>query len=353
MVIYSDAANNKYIGDCIYNFHNISYPTIPHLVGFPNSGISAELTAWLTASGGTFRTVLDQPSFETNAGVVKSMFLWGNSNDTIDDRYTFALDSLGTYVSGGSLNAGISILYNDVGCSFTDGTLNSAQNGQSPNAVLNVSEGSVGSGVSPIEGAPRGLQMQVAPPSTHTEIYWAGVSSALNKGLFVYQKNLQANTVNYAFWYGGELVDVNTNYNYYNQSIIFRSGLFFNRSGGVFVSEDAVNDATGGHRTSTGKSFLNTGEAQYTIACSDGQIPGPRWATDLYVFEDNPDIGNPAIGRVQNILVATGTFKIGEVVRINGSVFPDPDNGSNAWLPVSTWAGKTLLMRCYTSTPFP
>jgi len=65
------------------------------------------------------------------------------------------------------------------------------------------------------------------------------------------------------------------------------------------------------------------------------------------VFEDNDTLGYPAIGRVRNLLLAQGTYTIGKPVKIAPSVYPD--DGFNRWLPVGTFSGKTVLMRCYSS----
>jgi hypothetical protein len=70
----------------------------------------------------------------------------------------------------------------------------------------------------------------------------------------------------------------------------------------------------------------------------------------MYVFDNNPAIGSPCIGRVRNLLLAQGTYVIGMIVRIQGTVVPD--NGFNRWVAIGTFAGKTVLMRCYSSVDF-
>ena len=87
--------------------------------------------------------------------------------------------------------------------------------------------------------------------------------------------------------------------------------------------------------------------AQYPIVCADSQSPTSQWATDAYIFDDNNALQYPAMGIARGMLLATGTYTLGKPVKIQGSVFPD---GVNAWyLPVGTYASKTLLMRCYSS----
>lgn len=95
------------------------------------------------------------------------------------------------------------------------------------------------------------------------------------------------------------------------------------------------------------KTLLETGRATYAISCSDGQTPTSQWATDMWVFDNNAGLGYPVIGRVPNMLLGTGTYTYLKPVKIQGSVFPD--SGSPWYLPVGMYAGKTLLMRCYSS----
>lgn len=57
--------------------------------------------------------------------------------------------------------------------------------------------------------------------------------------------------------------------------------------------------------------------------------------------------GFPRWAGYGGMLLGTGTYTLGKPVKIQGSVFPD--GGSQWYIPVGTYAGKTLLMRCYSS----
>jgi hypothetical protein len=155
--------------------------------------------------------------------------------------------------------------------------------------------------------------------------------------------------VNPIFLYWGLLEDVNPNFGYYTQSpftyqihlrISYDSGTTFNT---VTSSLSAKYNYKSHYIVDAVKTLLQTGDAMYPIACSNGATPTGQWATDMWVFDNNATLGYPCIGRVPNMLLGVGTFTYLKPVQL----ITAPDAGSNLWLPVGTYGTRTLLMRCY------
>ncbi len=339
MAIYSDSIGNHFLGDCIYGNHRIDYPTISHLRAHPINTISSELTALCTTAGLNFRNVLPQADWDTGA-LGKSLLTFGGNSDSIDDRYCFNSTNFFSSGSNGGASGTHLIMYNDSGYTLTNNNLSIT------NAVLGLSNSNPPVATSTGTGTYNGNAFQ-SPQNTafNTPIYVVGCSDGESLALAFYQHQLNTNTWNMRFYYAGILEDINSNYNYYSQNSQSSSVLFSTIHVNNFTTTWGL---TGGHRISgAGKLLLTTGDAQYPIVCADGQTPTTQWATDMYVFDDNPSLGYPAMGKVRNLLLAQGTFTIGKPVRISPSVYPDA--GFNAWLPVGTFAGKTVLMRCYSS----
>lgn len=153
------------------------------------------------------------------------------------------------------------------------------------------------------------------------------------------------------FTYMGKLEDVNNNFNYYSAGVINHCILIYlymnnnlSFSSASLVGIDSSRSKQSHYIVSAQKELLQTGDAIYPIACSNGATPTGQWATDMYVFDNNPDLGYPCIGRVPNMLLGVGTFTYLKPVEL----ITAPDAGSNLWLPVGSWGGsRTLLMRCY------
>ncbi len=147
------------------------------------------------------------------------------------------------------------------------------------------------------------------------------------------------------FLYMAQLLNVNTNFNYYTQSDQKRY-IIINIKQSTFSALQSTSFASH-FIAGANKALLQSGRAAYGISCSDGQTPGSQWATDLWVYENNATLGFPVIGRAPNLLLGTGSYTYLKPVKIQGSVFPD--SGSPWYLPVGNFAGKVLLMRCYSS----
>ena len=337
MTIFSDAAGFKYFGDCQWGTLNIDYPTQYYLEALPTAnidtarpGISTALTNLCTQSGLAFRNVATQATFDARVGTVNGQhFLWFGANGDIDDRYSFGVRS---WITGTSNDSNVNI-FNDTGSTSTDPTAN--PNSVSTNRLYYLGPNGLNSSAN--------VNIATTPSGTVSPLYWVGASDGQYLALFLYQRNWGGDAARSSFFYAGQLANVNTGFNYYSASNTTKT-ISFCQIGGTSVSV-AV---TGGHYiTNTAKATLQTGDAAYSIVCSDSQTPTSQWATDMYVFDNNTTLGFPAMGQVRGLLLGTGTYTLGKPVKIQGSVFPD---GGSQWvIPVGTYAGKTLLMRCYSS----
>jgi hypothetical protein len=346
MTIYNDNAGNKFLGDCIYANHNVSYSSVNFLQAHPHSSISAELTDLCTQSGLKFRDVISQATADTNARIGNTIVLtFGANSDDIDDRYTFVTNGFLSGTSGGSASSPPVGLFNNfgfVGTTTYSNTNSLAGLGFSNNQpTISTSNISFSDSLNALTG------IDFYNNSAYSILQWAGVCDGESLGLFAYIKRLTDNREQYIFYYAGQLIDVNTNNDYYSASKITSSILCCVVNRVSFTPTPTTLMGVGHYISNAPKLALTTGDAQYSIACSDGQNPTAQWATDFYVFDNNDSFGYPAIGRVRNLLLAQGDYTIGKPVKISGTV--QPDNGFNAWLPVGTFAGKTVLMRCYSS----
>ena len=334
MAIFSDAAGFKYMGDCQWGTFSIDYPTQSYLTAYPHSAVSAELTALCTQSGLAFRNVASQANFDARpASNTHLGFMWFGANGDIDDRYFFGI---GNWLTGDfTSNNGVLGIYNNTGSTATNNTPGTFDQTNRLYYLATGINSHLGA-TPPVFGA---------PSTTVLPIQWVGASDGQYLALFIFQRNFVANSVRSCFFYAGRLADINTGFSYYNASNI-TNGVTFCVLGATTVSSTVA----GGHYiANTAKNLLQTGDAAYVINCSDGQNPTAQWGTDFYAFDNNTILGFPAIGRVRGMLLGTGTYILGQPAKIQGAVFPD--GGSPWYLPVGTYAGKTLLMRCYSSMP--
>lgn len=307
--IYSDAAGNKYLGDCRWGNHDINYPS----------------TSWLksvdTRIGRT--TILsDLSSLFTDMSYSNSSVAatWPTTNGAEIFRFSPIGESASNYFQ---------LKTNSTTYSYYS---------ESPYINTQLSDEYPGNG-------------SALYPYNFDYVVCAG-SQSLAFRPFLYNSDYTKSGIDSRGWshfyYWGKLLDVNANFNYYNasfltQSIIIRmtTALHLNNPLSSF-------DCIGYHYIAGNKkTILESGRATYAISCSDGQTPGSQWATDLWVYDNNATLGYPVIGRVQNMLLGIGSYILNKPVKIQGSVFPD--GGSPWYLPVGTYAGKTLLMRCYSS----
>jgi hypothetical protein len=327
--IYTDAAGNKYLGDCRWGNHDINYPSKNFLLSSPLTDISADLTGICSGAGLLYRNVMPQSTINSTiqtpsySGTLAS---FGASGD-INDRFTFAVSATNNNWYG-SVN-----LYNDSGYTATDNSLDTT------NRIAGTYNTSVYGAI--LGGAMSGPYY--APTAGYNSVTFAGCASNQSLSLLTTQFQLNGSAVRCDFMYACRLQDVNTNFSYYNASETTKSFILSTLS-----NLESSGLSNGRHYiVSSAKFILQSGRAAYTISCSDGQTPGSQWATDMWVYDNNTTLGDPVIGRVPNMLLGIGTYTYLKPVKIQGSVFPD--NGSPWYLPVGTYAGKTLLMRCYSS----
>lgn len=304
--IYSDAAGNKYLGDCRWANHDIYYPSTSFLKAIDSISLHS---TFLSDCSSLFTAM----SY-SNISVAGS---WPTTADANIFSFTPTGESAGNYFSlktGSNATSADDRIYATASLSkpwigFTDTNL---YNKLFDYAIC------VGS------------QSIAFQPF----LYEAGYS---NPGIGSF--NIKV------FFYAGKLLNVNPNFSYYNASFLSQCVVLY-----VLADTNTLSamSLVGRHYiVGAQKNLLQTGRAIYTIDCSDGQTPGAQWATDMWVYDNNATLGFPVIGRVPNMLLGIGTYTYLKPVKIQGSVFPD--SGSPWYLPVGTFAGKTLLMRCYSS----
>lgn len=318
MTIYTDGINH-YLGDCSFANHDINFKTLNFFRGEPHQNISAELSALCQAAGLNFRNVASQSLFNNNSADF-SLLTFASELDSINDRYTF--NKVNSQVGASAPYSDSTSMYYDPsdvtqGYLMTNNTLNNS------NRVIDVSNNT---------SSPLRLT------GAKVETSWAGVASGNSLALFCYSVSKTPTlTFSYHFWYAGTFGEVNTNFDYYSNNILTKSiCLYVNStfSGGFHYIEDL------------GKPLLQTGKANYSIACTDSQTPTSQWTTDFIAYDSNTEIGQPAIGKVENLILGVGSYVIGQPVILDT---PHPNLGINCWLPVGSFAGKTLLMQCYSS----
>ena len=355
MAIYSDSIGNHFLGDCIYGNHRIDYPTISHLQAFSHSALSSELNSLGTLSfGSKLYHVASQVNLDNFAQANPIPLIgWTPISDNECSNARFLIcnkeNTWGLGENNFTQYSHLS-LHNNTGFNGSYSSLPVTP----PNMLSNITVG--GTTFSVLNTARHNIEGFLPPllNPTVSRIEWAGVSDGESLGLFKYQVDLVNNRSRFFFRYQGILDQVNTNFNYYSANSLSNCIMFLGRSeSGVTDRYENTGSSleaivAGSHYINgTPKLILATGDAQYPIVCADAQSPTPTWATDMYVFDNNPSLGYPAMGKVRNLLFAQGTFTIGKPVRISPSVYPDA--GFNCWLPVGGFGGKTILMRCYSS----
>lgn len=346
MTIYNDGAGNFFLGDCIYSNSRVDYPNVPFLsTGSLYGNIASNLDELCTDAGLLFRDILPQADWDNGAtgAYGSSMIAFSASSDTIDDRYTFNRNLF--FSASSNTSPGHVAMYNDLGFSGVNAHTAFTSN---PNAVLEL-RGWNSIGASASTGASvSGYGFNSSQNSSiYSYIYVTGFCDGESLALCFYQHKLDNNTYNLRFLYAGQLADVNTNSSYYSANKMTSSILLAGGNPAPFVVESQSVIGVAHRISEQAKLTLQTGDAQYPITCSDGQNPTSQWATDMYVFDNDAGRGYPAMGRVRNLMLAQGVYEIGKPVKIDGLV--QPDSGFNRWLPVGTYAGKVVLMRCYSS----
>jgi hypothetical protein len=366
MTIFSDVAGNKFIGDCIYANHNPLYPDIDFLktdstlVTFP-----ADLTALTGQAGIVTRNIIPQANIDVflanaNRGaqppennpsdpLSNTLLHFSFSGDSVlDDRYSMAVSFNGNNTTSGRPVT----LFNDSGSTNVTNNVNEVNNvlvGASNATIPNNGNLLLGN-ITAINFA-RTTAIGTALDPSFSPIYVCGVANNDMLALYFTQRrffNGDPTQISYLSWfaYACRMQNPNPNGNIYNNTI---TRAFIMSGGNNSFSGLTANRALNARHYVGGSAQFPLQEraGDYNISCADGQTPTAQWATDFYAFDDNTTIGDPGMGRVPNLLLATGTYEINKVVKIEPTVYPDA--GSRYYLPVGTYANKTVLMRCFSS----
>lgn len=170
--------------------------------------------------------------------------------------------------------------------------------------------------------------------SVNSNINWLATISEDSFALLLFESKVGGN--NMEFFYAGRTNITNPLNDYYTASPVSNAVLLhsYTEIGGF----PQVN--TKHFVGNSEKSLLQTGPAVYPVSCGNGQ-----WATDMIIFDNSPGFNFPAVGRLPNLLLATGVYEYLKPIKL----ITAPDTGSNVWIPVGTYASKTLLMRSYSS----
>ena len=332
MPVYSDGIGNHFFGDLSHRFNEQDPDTEFSVSGGEDTTTCATSLASICTNAGLLYRDIASFSLPSTERII----YFGPAGD-IDDRYAFNSWNTSTNTAY-SLST---LLFNNTGAPGT--VLNSTNLLQYiGNRKLSVVGDYIG---------------QWWSGGTN---YWAGCASSTSLSLFTYNF-VQGTTTGilnklcWSFWYAGLLEDFNTNFanNNIERSVIMASSqLNINgpsaHTGGYTTSSTATLDNllcvalyNGGAR----RSVLTTGVAAQPFNFSSGTQTRKIWATDLRIFDATTGLD---IGRVKNMLIAEGFFIPGVPIRLNSILMPDA--GSNLYIPVGKFAGRTALARFYSST---
>lgn len=294
-MVFVDAANNVCVGDCIYSNADFNYPTTDYFQAETPVNWQTQMTDFFEA------LEVDYSNIGTSITDNSVLYRWSPVGDTVANSSTKRFE-----VKKGEPS--YARMYDDTGANIL---------------TINQTLGMIGAN------------------------FFAACGDGQSIGLFAMEQNTLRQVVNHEFFYQGVLNNVNpVGGGYYENEIINKSiCIYSKRNFTQVLIRHYIND--------TSKPVLTNGRAEYTIICA-GQNTEPSytvgWGTDFWVFDNNADLNYPVIGRTRNLLLAEGTqYVIGKPVRFG---VPERFGAGvfNSWLPVGTFVGKTLLMRCYSSS---
>jgi hypothetical protein len=344
MAIYSDGAGNHFFGNCRYGAFNPSYPNIQYFEADTCVNFSADLAAICTAAGLPFRDIIPQASVDTwlanttgptIPNLANSLIHFGTAGD-IDDRYCFSANFNGSTTTG---SGGPVCMFNDSGSANTTNLMN-----ESTNLLLRAEWPAWGSFTIAGGMVPAAWSRSGYVDGTYSPIYVCGVANSSSLALFFRQHRFVGGVgEGFISWfvYAGKMAEINTTSSYYNASNITQSVLF---AGGnsAFSNVDVMPQINGRHYIGgAARRPLETDDARYPITCAGNQV-----ATHAYVF-DGSTAGTPAMGRASNLVLADGYYIAARPTKFAPNTFPD--SGFNSWLPMGLFAGRTLLLRCYST----
>jgi hypothetical protein len=331
MPVYSDGVGNHYLGDLgLTTGTNADF--LPS-GGITNAeGLAADLASICTNAGLLYRDIAGFTYPSTDR-----IIYFGAAGD-IDDRYAFNGWNTSTNTSH-SLNT---LLFNDSGAPGT--ALNSTNLLQ---YIGNRKLSSMGDYIGQWVDA-------------SVESRWAGCASSTSLSLFGYNYvesavNGVLNKLCWGFWYAGQLEDFTPNFTntVIHRSIIMSSSMLNinnnSSANGIYTSSGALTLdnllCVALYNNSARRSVLTSSPATGPFNFSSGTQTRKLWASDLRVIDATSGVD---MGKVKNMLLADGFFIPGVPIRLSSTLMPDA--GSNLYVPVGKFAGRTALAKFYSST---
>jgi hypothetical protein len=315
MTTHTDSAGNRYLGNCIWSNHNPIFRQNFHLTGIVKT---TDIAALRTAVQTLF-TDLSYTARGNGSGVFWSVA--NSSSNPVSTHYEFP--SGGPIVANGGPSANLTGLNGvSIGRSWA-GT-------GTPAATVSIPIGEL---LSFPVGANLSSNVIIGASANHTAI------------LEFNYKYLEAGYT-YRFSYAGKIQNINTGFDYYNANSLTSAVVAgcSSTSAGATGANTILPLSLSHFIAGTSQAALATGRAQYPIVCANAQTPTAQWATDFYVFDSDADIGDPCIGRLPGLLLAQGSYTLLKPVRISTITTSSP------WfLPVATFAGKTVLMQVHST----
>lgn len=313
MTTHTDSAGNKYLGDCIWSNHNPVFRADFHLAGFPKT---ADIAALRTAIATLFTDLSYTPAGESGG-------FWGVAtagSAPLSTHYGFPG---GPTIANGAPTASLSTLDGVWAGKSWDGT--GAGGAKVAIAIDDILSFPTGANIN--------SNVVIGASANHTAILEFNYKYA-DEG-YVYR-----------FSYAGKVQDINTGFDYYNASLLTQTvvGGCSSASTGGTGANTILPFSLSHYIADASQAALATGKAEYEIVCANEEEPTAQWATDFYVFDSDTDIGDPCIGRLPGLLLAQGSYTLLKPVRISSITTSSP------WfLPVATFAGKTVLMQVHST----
>jgi hypothetical protein len=293
MTIYN-GTSSSFIGDCKYGNFDVNFATTDYPTAELSSNFNTDVTSLLTSK------VLSLSNVATSITSNHILYRWTPLGD-VEDSFLIS-KRFESYKGGTSASRMYDI----------------------PNTQL----------------------LNATASASANSTYFMMVSDGYSVGMVNWLLNTNKTIANYEFWYQGQMTNLNTGGSgYYSNDIVNHSVCIMAR-GTTSLATASVLIYTGG----ASRSALSSGKGSYGIACAGVTPPTPTtfWGTDWYIYDSDSAKGTPVIGKVRNIAYAVGTYTLGRPTKFGSASSIDGDY--NCWLPIATFGGKTLLLRCYSSS---
>lgn len=348
MVINSDAINNYFIGDCSFANHYPGEAAYSFFKGQAIRDLNVDLASMMTSL--SYEDVSISGTWSTFAPTFTTQFTFPGDPKVPDSNFrrnyiSFSADDM--YTRGDGVTSSVSLIP-QIRFLLEDNTNENFYllGSDTPIRYHPLGQG-IGATGFPYSWRNAGENFKFEDPTLGTTLTVSVCADAKSFGIYVYGGAFDDKYVGGTLYYWGIVDNLNTTNNYYD----LKYG-----NGYVFICCQGISDGTTTDTACVVQHWIKnemaialaTGDAQYSIVCSDAQTPTGNWASDCIIFDDDATLGYPAIGKAPNILLADGTYTYGEIVKITGGVTPDA--GQNSWIAVGECQGKTLLFRCYTSS---